>query len=153
MKNLIKIIIVFLTIIPLSCSAQSRKFLDYSGQWQRNNSEKCFTEFLTIGQDNYYVWVREGDPCQIYTVFGKWSYSQDTLFLNSKIILSDEYGNGNYFHEVDSLKECYSLKLDGETLYLIGINKANNDSVNFIDYSECKDCTYDLKYPIYFKKY
>lgn len=151
MKQFVRITILFLLVQPIWLWGQSSQYLNYSGQWQRNISENCLQEFLTLGQDKYFVWVSEGDPCNIYTIFGTWRYSNDSLFLSCKIILSDEDGSGNYYHFLPDSSESYLLILRDDKLFVIGKYLKINNELNFIDYCLCNDCLFEIKYPNYFK--
>ncbi len=129
-----KLLYVFL-FFSINIFAQSQNYLEVTGQWKKVDSLSCFPEILTIGQDNYFVWLREGDPCSIYTEYGQWSFCQDTLILTSKVILHDEYGNGKYLTLNKKNTEKYVLILKNKKLYVIGKYTKVNKKVKYIDYN------------------
>lgn len=123
-----------LLLVTTNLYGQSKEFVEVSGQWQRNDTLSCYPEVLTLGQDGYFVWLREGDPCHVYTDFGKWHINQDTIVLTCLVNLHDEFGDGKYLNKYTKRTEKYVLLFDDKQLYILGKYLSVGKSVKYIDY-------------------
>lgn len=134
--NMLKYAFFLLLLITTNSYCQSKNFLEVSGQWQRGDTLSCYPEVLTLGQDGYFVWLSEGDPCHIYTDFGKWTINRDTIVLTCLVNLHDEFGNGKYLKKYSKHSKKYVLLFDDNKLYISGIYISAGKSIKYIDYSK-----------------
>jgi hypothetical protein len=142
-----------LFLCSIKSFAQTKEYIEKYGQWERIDTLSWFPEVLTIGTDDYFVWTSEGDPGTIYTRYGKWSVINDTLILNCKLLLHDEYGSGKYLKKYNMYNsEKYIFLQSSDKLYLLGIYTIVNKKRKFIDYTENKGKTLDDKYLFFFDR-
>jgi hypothetical protein len=149
-----KVIIFILLFCSIKLfSQQSVKYTEKLGQWHRIDTLSWFPEVLTVGTDDYFDWTAEGDPGSIYSQYGKWDVKGDTLILNCKLLLHDEYGNGRYLKKYTRRNyQKYIFLQDSDKLYLLGFYTIVNKKRTFIDYNNKNGKTLAENYHYFFDR-